>query len=48
MEEELGKPIFDSVVVTLWKGLDMAGVRQTITGWGTLLETGVVQSGITR
>jgi maleate isomerase len=48
MEQELGKPIFDSVVVTLWKGFDMAGVRQTITGWGTLLETEVAQSGITR
>jgi hypothetical protein len=38
MEQELGKPIFDSIVVTLWKALDMSGIRRTIPGWGTLLE----------
>ena len=48
MEQELGKPIFDSVVVTLWKALDMAGVRQTIPGWGTLLEAGAAYSQASR
>ena len=37
MERELGKPIFDSVVVTLWKGLQLVGVTEPIDGWGCLL-----------
>jgi len=48
MEQELGKPIFDSVAVTLWKALDMTGVRRTIPGWGALLGAGVAQSSISR
>ena len=37
MEQELGKPIFDSVAVTLWKGLELAGAPAPIQGWGRLL-----------
>ena len=37
MELELGKPIFDSIVVTLWKALRLAGVETPIHGWGRLL-----------
>jgi len=37
MEQELGKPIFDSVIVTLWKGLQLVGLSDPIDGWGSLL-----------
>jgi maleate isomerase len=37
MEFELGKPIFDSVAVTLWKALRMIGIEVPIHGWGKLL-----------
>jgi len=37
MEAELGKPIFDSVAVTLWRGLQLAGAPARIEGWGRLL-----------
>jgi maleate isomerase len=37
MEQELGKPIFESVLVTLWKGLHLVGVTEPIDGWGCLL-----------
>lgn len=37
MEQELGKPIFDSVAVTFWKALDLVGVHTPIAGWGTVL-----------
>ena len=40
MEQELGKPIFDSVAVTLWKALDLAGASARIEGWGRLLREG--------
>jgi maleate isomerase len=36
LERELGKPIVDSVAVTLWKGLQLAGVEPRIEGWGAL------------
>jgi maleate isomerase len=41
MEEELGKPIFDSVLVTLWEGLTRVGVTARVSGWGRLLREGV-------
>jgi maleate isomerase len=37
MERELGKPIFDSVLVTLWEGLSKADVSAPVSGWGQLL-----------
>jgi maleate isomerase len=37
MEAELGKPIFDSIAVTLWKALQMVGIARPIHGWGALL-----------
>jgi maleate isomerase len=36
-EQELGKPIFDSVAVTLWKALAMVGIDPRMDGWGRLL-----------
>jgi maleate isomerase len=37
MEAELGKPIFDSIGVTLWKALQMTGIAVPLHGWGKLL-----------
>jgi maleate isomerase len=37
LEEELGKPVFDSIAVTLWKALRMVDVDPRIEGWGSLL-----------
>jgi maleate isomerase len=37
MEVELGKPIFDSIAVTLWKALQMTGIAVPLHGWGKLL-----------
>lgn len=37
MEQELGKPVYDSVLVTLWEGLRLSGVDNPIEGWGRLL-----------
>ena len=38
MEKELGKPVFDSVCVTLWKALRMVDVEIVLHGWGALLD----------
>jgi maleate isomerase len=42
LEQELGKPVHDSLVVSLWHPLRMLGWQQPIPGWGRLLreETG--------
>jgi len=37
MEAELGKPIYDSIAVTLWKALQMTGIDVPLHGWGKLL-----------
>jgi maleate isomerase len=37
LEQELGKPIFDSVAVSLWKGLRLVGIKPRLEGWGCLL-----------
>ena len=37
LEVELGKPVFDSVAVTLWQGLRMVGIEPQLRGWGSLL-----------
>ena len=37
MEAELGKPVFDSIAVTLWKALKMTGIDVPLHGWGKLL-----------
>ncbi|MEA3111218.1 MAG: maleate isomerase [Caballeronia sp.] len=37
MEAELGKPIFDSISVMLWKALQMTGIDVPLHGWGELL-----------
>ena len=44
MEQELGKPILDSVAVTFWKALEMVGLEASISGWGKLLAAETVQS----
>ena len=38
LEEELGVPIVDSISVTVWWALRMAGVKASIPGWGRLFE----------
>lgn len=42
MELELGKPIFDSIIVTLWKSLRMIWMEKPIHGWGKLLRSNPV------
>ena len=37
LEQELGKPIHDSLVVSLWQPLRMLGWDRPIPGWGRLL-----------
>jgi maleate isomerase len=37
LERVYGKPVFDSVAVTLWKALTMIGLELRIDGWGSLL-----------
>ncbi len=37
LEAELGKPVFDSVAVSLWTGLALVGIEPRISGWGSLL-----------
>ena len=37
MEAELGKPIFDSTIVTVWHALRLAGLVDSLAGWGKLL-----------
>lgn len=37
MEHELGKPIYDSIAVTLWQALRMVGINNPLHGWGRLL-----------
>jgi maleate isomerase len=37
LERELGKPVHDSLVVSLWHPLRMLGWQQPIPGWGRLL-----------
>jgi maleate isomerase/arylmalonate decarboxylase len=38
LEAELGKPVISSNLATFWAALGAAGVRQTIRGFGRLLE----------
>lgn len=42
LEVELGKPVFDSVAVTLWKALDLIGIEPRLAGWGSLLSGGLL------
>lgn len=37
MEHALGKPVFDSIAVTLWQALQMIGLERPLHGWGQLL-----------
>jgi len=39
IEAALGKPVFDSIAVTLWKALRMVGIDRPIHGWGALLRS---------
>lgn len=37
LEAELGIPVYDSVAVSLWKAMDLAGLDPAaITGWGSV------------
>ncbi len=44
LETELGVPLLDSVGVTLWHALRLAGVNTPVTGFGTLLRDGIVRA----
>ena len=37
MEAELGIPIADSIAVTFWEALRLAGMEEPVEGWGRLL-----------
>ncbi|MEX2356184.1 MAG: hypothetical protein WD535_04025 [Thermaerobacterales bacterium] len=37
LERELGVPIIDSTVATVWKGLRMVGHRNPLDGWGRMM-----------
>lgn len=39
MELELGKPVFDSILVTLWKAMRLIGIETPIHGWGKLMRS---------
>jgi maleate cis-trans isomerase len=41
LEVELGKPIFDSTLVTIWHALRLVGFDEPVAGWGRLLRTPV-------
>jgi maleate isomerase len=41
LEAELGKPIFDSTLVTVWHALRMVGFDEPLAGWGRLLRAPV-------
>ena len=38
LEQQLGKPVHDSLVVSLWHPLRILGWQQPIPGWGRLLQ----------
>jgi maleate isomerase len=38
LESDLRKPVLDSAVVTVWRALRLAGVDQSLSGWGRLLQ----------
>lgn len=42
LERELGVPIFDSVAVSLWQALLMAGLADPLPGHGTIMRDGFV------
>ncbi|MDH6147598.1 maleate isomerase [Paraburkholderia sp. WSM4179] len=42
MEAELGKPVFDSIAVTLWKALKMTSIDVPLHGFGKLLRANPV------
>lgn len=37
MEAELGLPIVDSIAVTFWEAMRLAGIAEPVSGWGKLL-----------
>ncbi|MFF2503716.1 GAF domain-containing protein [Streptomyces sp. NPDC058067] len=44
LEQTLNIPVFDSVTVTLWKALELAGAAPRITGHGDLLRSGSLRA----
>jgi len=38
LERDLGKPVISSNQASLWRALDLAGVRESISGFGRLLD----------
>jgi maleate isomerase len=43
LEQELGKPVISSVAVTIWHALQVAGIKPSINGAGSLLAGGTPQ-----
>jgi maleate cis-trans isomerase len=37
VEREIGMPVLDSIVVTIWQALQMVGYKGKVEGWGRLL-----------
>jgi maleate cis-trans isomerase len=37
LEQDLGKPVISSASAMMWHALRLAGVRQSISGYGRLL-----------
>ncbi len=48
MEAELGKPVFDSIAVTLWKALKMTSIDVPLHGFGALLRANPVLAELER
>lgn len=48
MEAELGKPVFDSIAVTLWKALKMTSIDVPLHGFGKLLRANPVLAELER
>jgi maleate isomerase len=40
LEQELGRPVISSVAVTIWHALQLAGIKPSINGAGSLLAGG--------
>jgi maleate isomerase len=45
LELELGRPVFDSVAVSLWKTLTMVGIEPRLPGWGWLFQPPLLAHG---
>ena len=42
LEQDLGKPVISAASAMMWQALRLAGVRQSVSGYGRLLASAVV------